>query len=348
VGAVRDARRDPVRRQGTLAAKGDGTYTTAPAKLAKAGYFTYQESLADTPAYAAFTAPCAAAAETTLVHSAPRLATQATDEVARPGAKLTDRITVKGLGDTAAAVEVTLYGPFSTRAAIACSGSVAGRTALTAKGDGIVRSPPITVKQAGFYVFREHLVGSPLVEDVQTGCTDQAEVSLAAPLIITGRGDVTHEIRRRSTSALVPTRVKLDAVGIDAPVSPVGIDVGKGVLGVSTDIRRTGWWADGAQPGDRSGSVLIAGHVDSATAGAGAFFRVRDARAGDKVQVTTSGGRTFAYKVVSVKPYLKSELPTGVWSKRGGARLVLVTCGGPFDPATRHYRDNIVLTAVPV
>jgi len=27
---------------------------------------------------------------------------------------------------------------------------------------------------------------------------------------------------------------------------------------------------------------------------------------------------------------------------------VLVTCGGPFDATGGHYRDNIVVTAVPV
>ncbi len=334
--------------RGTLTAKGDGTYTTAPVKLARVGYYTYQESIVDTPAYAAFTAPCADTTETTLANATPTLSTQATDEVARAGSTLTDKIRVQGLGSTAAAIEVTLYGPFATRAAIGCKNAPAGKTTVTAKGDGTVTSPGIKIAKAGFYVFREHLVGSPLVKDVLTDCTDQSEVSLVAPLIITGRGDVTHEARAHRTGALVPTQVKIASLNIDAPVSPVGIDLGAGILGVSSDIHRTGWWADGAQPGDNTGAVLIAGHVDSATAGAGAFFHVKDAKAGDKVTVTTSGGRTFTYKVVSVKSYLKSELPTDVWSKRGGARLVLVTCGGPFDQATRHYRDNIVLTAVPV
>jgi hypothetical protein len=32
----------------------------------------------------------------------------------------------------------------------------------------------------------------------------------------------------------------------------------------------------------------------------------------------------------------------------GRARLVLVTCGGPYNRTTGHYRDNIVVTAVPV
>ncbi len=333
---------------GTFTAKGDGTYTTAAVKLKDAGYYTFRESLQDTPAYAAFAGLCGETTETTVAHASPSLSTLVTNEVARPGAGLTDRVTIKGLGKTATRIEVTLYGPFATRSAIGCKGTPAGTTSFTAKGDGTATSPAIRVTKAGFYVFREHLVGSPLVKDVLSSCTEESEVSLAAPLIITGKGDVTHEVRvRRAASALTPTRVKLSSVGIDAPASPVGIDVAQGVLGVSSDIHRTGWWADGAQPGDKTGTVLIAGHVDSARAGAGAFFHVKNARAGQKVELSTAGGRTFTYKVVSVRSYLKADLPTDVWSRKGPARLVLVTCGGPFDAKLGHYRDNIVLTAVP-
>jgi hypothetical protein len=45
---------------------------------------------------------------------------------------------------------------------------------------------------------------------------------------------------------------------------------------------------------------------------------------------------------------VKRALPTGIWTREGSARLVLVTCGGPFDRATGRYRDTIVVTAVPV
>ena len=93
--------------------------------------------------------------------------------------------------------------------------------------------------------------------------------------------------------------------------------------------------------------MLIAGHVDNATQGAGAFFNLKNAKAGEKVTVTTAGGRTLTYKVSTVKSYLKAKLPTDVWSKKGRARLVLVTCGGRFDEQTKHYVDNIVLTAYP-
>jgi LPXTG-site transpeptidase (sortase) family protein len=333
---------------GTVTAKGDGTYTTAPVKISAAGYYTFHESIVDTPAYGGFSGICGETSETTISHASPTVTTQVTTEVARPGASITDKVKVEGIGTTAVKIEVTLYGPFATRSAIGCKSTPAGMTSFTAKGDGTHTSPGIKIAKAGFYIFREQLVGSALIKGVLGSCTAESEVSLAAPLIITGRGDATREVRahRRSAGA-TPTRVTISSVGIDASSSAVGIDVKQGVLGVSPNIHHTGWWVDGAQPGDKTGAVLIAGHVDRANVGPGAFFHLKDAKPGDKVEVKTSGGRTFTYRVVSVKSYLKQKLPTDVWSRQGKARLVLVTCGGPFDQQARHYRDNIVLTAVP-
>ena len=45
---------------------------------------------------------------------------------------------------------------------------------------------------------------------------------------------------------------------------------------------------------------------------------------------------------------LRAQLPADVYSTRGRHRLALVTCGGPFLPASGHYRDNVVVIAVPV
>src|SRR5262249_13532311 len=154
---------------------GDGTYTTAPVKLLAAGYYTFHESITDTPAYAAFSGACGETTETTISHAAPTLTTQVTNEVARPGASLTDVITVHGLGTTAARIEVALYGPFATRDAIGCKDAPVGSTSVTAKGDGAVTSPGIRITKAGFYVFREHLVGSAVVKDMTTTCTEESE-----------------------------------------------------------------------------------------------------------------------------------------------------------------------------
>ena len=104
----------------------------------------------------------------------------------------------------------------------------------------------------------------------------------------------------------------------------------------------------GAAPGARSGTVLIAGHVDSKAQGPGAFFRLKDARVGDRITVTSRSGATRTFRVVSVRTMPKPQLPTDIYSTKGRHRLALVTCGGPFNEAIGHYRDNVVVIAVPV
>jgi hypothetical protein len=37
-----------------------------------------------------------------------------------------------------------------------------------------------------------------------------------------------------------------------------------------------------------------------------------------------------------------------MFARDGLLRLRLITCDGPFDAKTRHYRDNVVVTASPV
>jgi sortase (surface protein transpeptidase) len=93
---------------------------------------------------------------------------------------------------------------------------------------------------------------------------------------------------------------------------------------------------------------VIAGHVDSAQQGKGAFFRLRQLEPGDPITVTGGDGVQRAFKVVGVEEFQKAKIPLERYFARDGApRLTLITCGGPFDAKTRHYRDNIVVTAEP-
>jgi hypothetical protein len=316
-------------------------------KLQRAGYYVYQESIAQGEPNTAYTAPCAQTPETTVALAAPKVQTVASDDVILPGTALSDRIQVTGLGETAAAIDVQLFGPFATRAAVRCAGTPAWSGRVYAQGDGEVHSPGVRLQKVGFYTFRETLVGTPLVGGVTTPCPLAVETSLVRPEIITGRGDVTRTVRTAARGGATPVRLRLARIGIDAPIGTAGIDIPNGVLGVTANIDRTAWWADGAAPGDPGGSVLIAGHKDSAAAGPGALFRLDDAHAGDRIEVDTANGQTHAYRVVSVTTYPKKLLPASVYSLQGRPRLEIVTCGGPFDQSVGHYRDNVVLTAVP-
>jgi hypothetical protein len=144
-----------------------------------------------------------------------------------------------------------------------------------------------------------------------------------------------------------PTRVQLPRLHIDAPVVPVAADV-NGALAVPDDPSVTGWWDAGARPGAQSGTVVIDGHVDSATRGLGAFFMLRETRLGDQVVLTTASGASSAYNVVAIRSYAKTALPAEeIFAQSTAARLVLVTCGGVFNRATHSYLNNVVIYAVP-
>jgi len=335
--------------KGTVVATGDGTYTTPPVRLDRAGYYTYRESIAEGPANAAVQTECGETAETTLTRAVPQVTTLASAEVVVPGTQLHDRVRVSGLGKTSATVELELFGPFASREAVRCTGQPVWRGRFAVEGDGVHSSPSVRLERAGFYTYREQLVGTPLVEGTRGECAAVAETALARPLIVTGGRAVTKGSRAATdVGARTPVRVRVATLGIDAPVTPADIDTRAGVLDVSSDIRRLGWWADGAAPGDSTGAILVAGHVDSASKGPGAFFRLRSARPGTRVELRSRDGRVRAYRVVSVRAMRKEMLPLDVYSLRGPGRLVLVTCGGPFDRRSGHYLDNVVVTAVPV
>ncbi len=337
------ATRDAIRCEGTplwtgtLPVTGDGTYPTPPVTLAAAGYYTYRESIAATEAHEAVITACGEASETTVAKAAPKVTTVASNAVVKPDDELFDTLTVTGLGATPATIEVALYGPYASRADIDCEGAPYWKGEVETAGDGTFKSPKATVRRAGFYAFRERIAGTETVAGFQGECALEAETSLVAPLILGGKGDVVrHVVAVRA--AATPKRVRLARLGVDAPVSAVGIDTKSGALGIPSDIGRVGWWRDGAAPGDDHGTVLIAGHVDSAKDGAGAFYALKSARRGDVIRLDSR-----RYRVTSVRRVRKQALPSSIYSRTGPARLVLVTCGGPFDG--RHYRDNVIVTA---
>lgn len=117
------------------------------------------------------------------------------------------------------------------------------------------------------------------------------------------------------------------------------------------DVSEVGWWDGSAGLVSGSGTILLAGHVDSASRGRGAFWPLHQARAGDVVYVTR-GGVVSVWQVAELRVAAKDELPSDVFAGRSGQRrLVMVTCGGRLlRDAAGHgsYADNVLVVAVPV
>ena len=152
-----------------------------------------------------------------------------------------------------------------------------------------------------------------------------------------------------SSAAVTPIRataLRIPALELDSDLVELGVDA-DGVLVPPASPDVAGWFTGGAVPGER-GPAVIAGHLDSRT-GPGVFARLADVPVGAEVEVDRSDGSTARFRVVAVTVVGKDEFPTRqVYGPTPVAALSLITCGGQFDRATRHYRDNVVVSAVPL
>lgn len=121
-----------------------------------------------------------------------------------------------------------------------------------------------------------------------------------------------------------------------------------GALTVPDDPQQVGWWVGSALPGSRSGTTVIDGHIDSATAGVGALIHLSDLVPGDRLSIVGSTGKTLDYDVSARRVYAKNAgLPPSLFTAGGPEHLLLISCGGPFDSARGSYEDNIVVFATP-
>ncbi|GAB3955327.1 class F sortase [Micromonospora vulcania] len=145
-----------------------------------------------------------------------------------------------------------------------------------------------------------------------------------------------------------PVRLLIPTIDVTATVNAVGINERTNEFEVPPSVDQVGWYRYGPGLEANAGSVVIAGHVDSAKQGRGAFFRLRDLDEGDTLTATGDDGEARRYRVVAREEYRKTKIPLDRYFARDGKpRLTLITCGGPFDAKARKYRDNIVVTAVP-
>jgi hypothetical protein len=159
---------------------------------------------------------------------------------------------------------------------------------------------------------------------------------------------------RAATGQEAPALATFQPLSIALPGGPPARVIGVGVhsdgsLVIPDDPQVIGWWTGGAQAGDPFGSVVLAGHVDSRKFGVGALFRLSSLRSGQMITLV-NGKLVMKYRVVSKHEVAQADLTSGTdaFSQQVPGRLVVITCGGPYDAVTHHYRDNIIVTATPV
>jgi hypothetical protein len=146
-----------------------------------------------------------------------------------------------------------------------------------------------------------------------------------------------------------PVKLVIPAMRLNATVAAVGVDARTGEFDVPLSVDRVGWYRFGPGVEATAGSIVVAGHVDSAAQGKGAFFALGKLAKGERITVAGADGVDRVFTVVARERYAKTKIPLEKYFARNGkVRLTLITCGGPFDARTGHYRDNVVVTAAPV
>ena len=143
-----------------------------------------------------------------------------------------------------------------------------------------------------------------------------------------------------------PFRLTIDAIGVDAPIVAVGVEPGTNAMQIP-GLDDVGWYEFGSLPGDPDGTSVLVGHVDG-NGRPGVFANLRDLAPGDTFVVTRPDGGARAFAVTGLQQFDKQALPSDLFARGGPPRLALITCGGPFDPATGHYLDNVVVVAAPI
>jgi len=157
----------------------------------------------------------------------------------------------------------------------------------------------------------------------------------SAPAHTRGR----HELPRSRP----PSRLSIPAIGVSAGVVRLGLNP-DGTLEVPSSFSVAGWYGLGPKPGD-TGAAVIVGHVDS-TAGPAVFYRLGEVAPGDLVLVASPNRPALRFRVYAVREFQKAAFPSSlVYGQTARPELRLITCGGPFDEATGHYLDNVVVFA---
>jgi hypothetical protein len=140
-----------------------------------------------------------------------------------------------------------------------------------------------------------------------------------------------------------PIRLRIPTALVDTELQPLD-RLPDGSIDVPRDPATAGWYKDGPRPGQPGPAVML-GHVDGPR-GPAVFFHLAELPLGAAVYVDTSDRRTETFRVTGLTRVPKADFPTDlVYAPTLESSLRLVTCGGTFDAATGHYRDNVIVYA---
>ncbi|WP_260475874.1 class F sortase, partial [Streptomyces sp. WAC 06725] len=142
-----------------------------------------------------------------------------------------------------------------------------------------------------------------------------------------------------------PLRVRIPSLGVNAPLTGLGLDEnGSLATPPEGDRNLAGWYENGTTPGT-TGTSLIAGHVDTRS-GPAVFYNLGALKKNHTIEVVRADGRTAVFSIDAVEVYDGNDFPDKkVYGPADRPELRLITCGGGFNKARQEYLGNVVAFA---
>ena len=146
------------------------------------------------------------------------------------------------------------------------------------------------------------------------------------------------------SSALIPARLSIPSIGVNASVEQVG-RTSDGSMQTPSSFETVGWYKEGSMPG-QPGNAVIDGHVNNALTSAGVFEHLDQVKLGDTIQVSNAAGNTRTFRVTSEQIYSIDQAPLSqIFAEGGPSQLVLITCDGAWDQGRKEFNERLVMYA---
>jgi LPXTG-site transpeptidase (sortase) family protein len=174
----------------------------------------------------------------------------------------------------------------------------------------------------------------PLADGSSAEQVGATAVSVAKPL------PPVEEPFHAAGGPIVPSRLRIPAIAVDASVAGVGI-LPDGSMGIPNNRWLSAWLSSSARPG-QAGNAVIAGHRGIGSPGL--FGHLEKLRPGDRIHVSDASHGELVYVVTRVAVLdLSADSQVQVFGPTTQQQLVLVTCFGQYSRATSTYDHRLVV-----
>ncbi len=141
-----------------------------------------------------------------------------------------------------------------------------------------------------------------------------------------------------------PERLIIPAIGVDAPLTMRGVDA-NGAMQPPSGPEDVAWYEFSGSPSEGT-NVVLSGHLDYRGYGPAVFYRLRDLKTGDIIELLTGDGTVYRYAVTASVTYDGENAPVAdIIGPTSHEVITLITCGGTFNGPPLGYSDRLVVRA---